>query len=290
MDEASTRLLRGKQIGSSKSLLDKYGCKSQYIPSITTDRQDYIMNLDIFFEIHQDLPREGPGRDKYTRKAFQMIPAMDRPCILDIGCGPGGPTLELARLSNGQVIGLDTHQPYLDKLKRKIEAEGLSARVKAVSCSMFEMKFPAGSFDIIWAEGSIYIIGFERGLKEWRKLLKPNGFMVVHDACWLRPDPPQEIYEYWKELYPGIRAIPENIERIPGCGYNVIGHFTLPEDAWWIEYYSPLEERIQTLRKKYSGNPQALAVLDNEQKEIDMYKKYYQWYGSVFFVMQKSSI
>jgi SAM-dependent methyltransferase len=245
------------------------------------------MNPDIFFEIHQDLPREGPGRDKYTRKAFQMLPEMDRPYILDIGCGPGGPTLELARLSNGQVIGLDTHQPYLDRLQGKIDEGGLSDRVKAVNRSMFEIDFPDESFDIIWGEGSIYIIGFEKGLKEWRRLLKPNGFMVVHEVCWLQPDPPQEIYEYWQELYPAIKSIPEYLELIPGCGYNLIGHFTLPEDAWWIEYYGPLEERLQMLRKKYPDNPQALSELDSEQKEIDMYRKYYTWYGSVFFVMQK---
>jgi len=245
------------------------------------------MNLDIFFEIHQDLPREGPGRDKYTRKAFQMLPEMDSPYIVDIGCGPGGQTLELTRLSNGHVIGLDTHQPYLDRLQRKIDEGGFSDRVKAVNCSMFEMKFPDESFDIIWAEGSIYIIGFERGLKEWRHLLKPNGFMAVHDVCWLRQDPPQEIYEYWKELYPAIKTIPEYLEKIPGCGYTLIGNFSLPEDAWWIEYYGPLEERIKMLRKKYHSNPQALRELDNEQKEIDMYKKYCEWYGSVFFIMQK---
>ena len=114
--------------------------------------------------------------------------------------------------------------------------------------------------------------------------------MVVHEMCWLRPNPPDEIYNYWKKLYPGIRTIPENIERIPECGYNLIGYFPLPEDAWWIEYYGPLEERVQMLRNKYRSNPQALRELDNEQKEIDMYKKYNRWYGSVFFVMQKSSI
>jgi SAM-dependent methyltransferase len=151
------------------------------------------------------------------------------------------------------------------------------------------MKFPAGSFDIIWGEGSIYIMGFERGLKEWRQLLKPNGFMVVHEVCWLQPDPPQEIYKYWKELYPAIKTIPDYLELIPGCGYKLIGHFTLPEDAWWIEYYGPLEERIQMLREKYADNLQALRELDGEQKEIDMYKKYYEWYGSVFFVMQKNN-
>ena len=245
------------------------------------------MTNDIFFEIHQDLPREGPGRDKYTRKALEMLPVLDKPRILDVGCGSGGPTLELARLSQGEIVGLDIHQPFLDRLTRKIEVAGLSDHVKAVNCYMFEMDFPDASFDIIWAEGSIFIIGFERGLKEWRRFLKPNGCLVVHEMTWLRPDPPQEIYDYWKEYYPGISTVEENLEQIPGYGYELIGHFTLPENAWWIEYYGPLEKRTQELRLKYIDDPKALVVLDKEQREIDMFKKYHKWYGSAFFVMQK---
>jgi SAM-dependent methyltransferase len=246
------------------------------------------MTADIFFELHHNLPREGAGRNRYTRQAFYMLPDMDKPRILDIGCGPGGQTMELARLTQGEVIGIDTHQPYLDQLTNKIKEAGLLYRVHAINCSMFDMKFPDESFDIIWAEGSIYIIGFERGLNEWQRLIKPKGFLAVHEMTWLRPDPPQEIYAYWKEFYPEIKTVAENMELILNSGYNLLGHFTLHEDAWWIEYYDPLEERINNLRKKYIDQPEALAVLDNEQREIDMYKKYYQWYGSVFFVMQKS--
>jgi len=246
------------------------------------------MTTDIFFEIHQDLPREGPGRNKYTRKAFKMLPKIDRPRILDIGCGPGGQTMELARLTQGEVIGIDIHQPYLDKMADKIKKEGLSGRVHNINCSMLDMNFPDESFDIIWSEGSIYIIGFEKGLREWYRFIKPKGFLVVHEMTWLRPDPPKEIYDYWKEFYPKIKTVPENLKLIPACGYKLIGYFTLPEDAWWIEYYNPLEIRIKKLRKKYIDDLEALAVLDNEQREIDMYKKYYKWYGSVFFVMQKS--
>jgi SAM-dependent methyltransferase len=245
------------------------------------------MTEDIFFEIHQGLPREGPGRNKYTRKAFRILPKMGKPRILDIGCGPGGPTMELARLGQGNVIGLDIHQPYLDELRRKIEEAGLSDRVRAVKGSMVEMDFPEESFDIIWAEGSIFIIGFKRGLKEWRRFLKSHGFLVVHEMTWLRVHPPQEIADYWKKVYPGIKTIPENLELIPGCGYRLIGYFPLPEDAWWDEYYNPLEKRIQKLRKKYTNNPKALAVLDNEHLEIDLFRKYSKWYGSVFYVMQK---
>jgi len=176
---------------------------------------------------------------------------LDRPRILDIGCGRGDPTLELARLSQGEIIGIDIHQPSLDSLARKIEGAGLSSRVKAVNCSMFDMDFPDESFDIIWAEGSIWIIGFERCLKEWRRFLKPNGFLAVHEMTWLRPNPPKEICDYWRGVYPGITTVPENLEQISGCGYDVIGHFTLPEDAWWIEYYGPLEKRIGASRKIY---------------------------------------
>jgi len=246
------------------------------------------MTTDIFFEIHHNLPREGAGRNQYTRKAFYMLPEIKQPRILDIGCGPGGQTMELARLTQGEVIGIDIHQPYLDQLTNKIKEADLVDRVHAINCSMFDMKFPDESFDIIWAEGSIYIMGFERGLTGWRRLIKPKGFLVVHEMTWLRPDPPQEIYVYWKEFYPEIKTVAENKELILKSGYTLLGQFTLPEDAWWIEYYNPLEKRINNLREKYIDDFKALAVLDNEQREIDMYKKYYQWYGSVFFVMQKS--
>ncbi len=243
---------------------------------------------DIFFEIHQGLPREGPGRNDYTRKAFEMLPHMDRPRILDIGCGPGGPTMELARISGGFVIGLDNHQPYLDVLGEKIEKAGLSDRVKAKNGSLFAMDIPEESFDILWSEGSIYIIGFERGLNEWRKYIKPHGFLVVHEMTWLKPDPPKEISDYWKKMYPGITTIPHNLEIIPRCGYDVLGHFPLPEEAWWEGYYHPLEERLNKLRAKYLNDPDALKICDTEQEEIDLYRKYSEWYGSVFYVMQRA--
>jgi len=242
---------------------------------------------DIFFELHEGLPRQNPGRDRYTRQAYQMLPEMDRPHILDIGCGSGSPTLELAKLSQGEVVGIDIHQPFLDELTRKAEKAGFASRVRAINCSMFDMDFPDESFDIIWAEGSIYIVGFEEGLKHWRRLLKKEGFLVIHEMVWLRPDPPQEVGDYWREFYPGIKTVAGNLEQVSRSGYHLIGCFALPEDAWWREYYGPLEKRIKKLRTKYVRNREALAVIDAEQREIDMYKKYYRWYGSAFFAMQK---
>lgn len=244
---------------------------------------------ELFFEIHRDLPREGPGRDRYTERAFRMLPPMEDPRILDIGCGPGSPTMALAKLGGGEVIGIDIHQQYLDQLQAKIDAADVGHRVRAVNCSMFEIDFDDRSFDIVWAEGSIFIIGFERGLCEWKRLIKPERFLVVHEVAWLRPDPPQEIVDFWLREYPAITTIDEKLRQIEKSGHHLIGHFPLPEDAWWHEYYDPLEERIDMLRAKYAEDAEVIAELDEHQLEIDMFRKYSRWYGSVFFVMQLTS-
>ena len=222
---------------------------------------------DLQVEINLDYFRE--RLIKYTRRAYQMLPKIENPHILDIGCGSGVPTIELAKLSDGEIIGIDINQSLLNKLKRRIEEEGLSNRVKTVKCSLFEIDFPDESFDIIWAEGVIRIIGFEKGLKEWRRLLKTNGFLVGHDE---------------------IKTVSNKLKKIPSCSYKLINHFLLPEGAHWTEYYRPLEIRIKKLYMKYKDNSEALRILRKHQNEIDMVKRNPKEHSSAFYIMRKSNM
>jgi ubiquinone/menaquinone biosynthesis C-methylase UbiE len=216
------------------------------------------------FQASKDRIRERLNR--FTRKAFGMLPKMDRPLILDVGCGSGVPTMELAEISNGQIIALDINQDLIDRLAVKIEKAGLSDRVKIICCSMSEMNFPQESFDVIWAEGSIGIIGFEAGLSGWRQFLKPKGFLVVHDE---RGDTNAKL---------GL---------IHSCGYDVVGYFELDEETWRDEYYSPLQKLIDEYRRSYAGDPQAVVALDREQQEIDVFGKDPARCCSVFFIMSR---
>jgi len=245
------------------------------------------MDWEIFFDIHKDLPRQGSGRDKYTQKAFEMIPTIKNPLILDIGCGPGLQTVELAKLTGGRIIAIDIHQPYLDQLKKLTEKEKLSDKIEIQNKSMFKMDFPKEYFDIIWAEGSIFIIGFEQGLREWKKFVKKNGYLAIHEMTWLKDNPPKEISDYWEKVYPAISNIEKNLEIIRKCNYKVVGYFPLPEDAWWELYYTPLEKRLQNMKTKYKNNSEALRMIKEEELEIDLFRKYNKWYGSVFYVIQK---
>jgi hypothetical protein len=67
-----------------------------------------------------------------------------------------------------------------------------------------------------------------------------------------------------------------------------VGHFVLPDFCWTENYFKPLEKRIVMLREKYEQHPEALAILDNEAWEIEIFNRYSSWYGYVFYVMQKA--
>jgi ubiquinone/menaquinone biosynthesis C-methylase UbiE len=204
---------------------------------------------------------------KYTERAFRMLPKLDKPRILDIGCGSGAPTMELARLGQGEVIGIDIDQPALDKLNRKIKESGFSNQVRAVNCSILDMSFPDESFDIIWSEGSIFVIGFERGIREWKHLLKTNGFMVIHDEK---------------------GNVQEKLEQISKCGYKLLGYFILSEDTWRTEYFGPLEKLVAKYQTSYADDPQKLEELNQARRELEMFKNYPERNNSVYFVIQKN--
>ena len=147
--------------------------------------------MDYFYELFEALPRCGPGDNKSTRHAFDFIPKLsNQPLILDIGCGPGVQTIELAKLSKGKIIAIDNHQAFLDKLMKKVRDEGLEENIILRNISMLDMDFDVDTFDIIWSEGALYIMGFQNGLSRCHQLLKNNGYLAVTELVYLSPSPP----------------------------------------------------------------------------------------------------
>jgi SAM-dependent methyltransferase len=245
------------------------------------------MNMEMFFEIHQDLPREGPGDSKSTRKAFSMLKDLPpKPHILDIGCGPGMQTMDLIELTKGTIVAIDNHQSYLNALNEKVMKAGLSNRVHVMNRDMFSLDFESKSFDVIWSEGAIYIIGFEKGIRAWKPFLNKGGYLVVSEISWLKLDAPEEIKNFWELNYPALQDIQGNFKIIKNTGCKIIGCFTLPESAWWNDYYSPLQKRLDLIQEKYKGHPKALEWVEIEQTEINLYQKYSDYYGYVFYIMQ----
>jgi ubiquinone/menaquinone biosynthesis C-methylase UbiE len=222
-----------------------------------------MSNINLY-DIEKDHIRE--NLNKYTKKAFELIPSYKTPKILDVGCGSGVPTIELVTISNGHVTGLDIDEKSLDLLKRKIKKMGLENKVSVIKDSILNMNFPEENFDIIWAEGSIFILGFENSIKKWRRFLTPGGFLVFHDEN---------------------RDKTKKLRLIQKYGYKLIGQFELAPTLWFREYFTPLEQLIQKFRRKHPDDIELNNELKKDQTEIDKCKSNPALTSSFFVILQK---
>jgi SAM-dependent methyltransferase len=188
---------------------------------------------------------------KYSRRAFRLLPPLTRPRLLDVGCGNGIPTLELARLSRGQVVALDRDPVLLEEVVRKAAQAGLSDRIAVVRASIPEMEFAPSSFDIVWAEGSIDAVGFRRGLEDWKVFLKPRGFLVVHDE---KGD------------------VDRKLSDISACDYQLIRWFVIDRAAWRRNYFAPLARLARDTKARCGREPEVARIVRQARREIDWFR------------------
>jgi len=242
---------------------------------------------DVFFDLHSGLPREGPGSRECTERALRLAGELpERPKVLDIACGPGRQSLDLAELlPAAEVLAVDNHAPFVAEANRRARARGLGGRVKAVTSDMTALALAPAGFDLVWCEGAAYIMGVANALRAWKPLLKPGGKLALSEAVWLRSDPPEPVRRMWAEGYPEMGDIAACRALVRDCGYRLLGDFALPERAWWDDYYRPMERRLAELERKYAGDPVAEAVLSADRAELELYRDYAAYYGYAFFVM-----
>ncbi len=247
----------------------------------------YHDTRSVFYQIFESLPRQGPGCAGATKNVFSLLPPLpDDAKILDVGCGSGTQTRDLAGLTTGTIMAVDNHQPFLDILNARSGEAGLQGRIWTVNASMAALPFEPGQFDLIWSEGAIFIVGFELGLSLWKPFLKKGGYMVVSDAAWFVPNPPQELMEWWEKKGYVPKTEDQLREQVDKAGLRLIAKYRLPEAGWWENYHVPMLARIDELRKTHGADPARAALLDSFVEEAKTYQKYKRYQGYTFFIMQ----
>jgi SAM-dependent methyltransferase len=252
------------------------------LKTVTQDRMAML-----FYEVFAGLPRQGPGDAASTLRALALVPGIGPETrVLDVGCGTGLQTRVLAQNSPARFVAIDNHPPFVQELNRHLQALGIADRLEARVGDMRCLDLPPGSFDLIWSEGAISIMGFEAGLREWRRLLVPGGHLAVTEVCWTKPDPPPDCAAFWAEEYPAIRDASTLLEVIGECEYETVGHFALPPSSWWNDYYGPLQRNITEFRARHPDDSDAQKLADQVQREIDVWHAYSEFYSYAFFVMR----
>ena len=180
---------------------------------------------------------------EHSRQAYRLLPPLEQPRILDIGCGQGQQTMELARLGGGEVIGIDIDKAALSRLQQRIDQEGLNDRITAIHVSLFDNGFDDHSFDVLWEEGVLHLLDASRSLSECRRLLRPDGYLVMHETI------------AWFE---SVR------EKLQESGFELFDRHMLPRQFWWTDYGAPLEERIRAYRETHGDASDSPELAEHE--------------------------
>lgn len=228
-----------------------------------------------FNEIFLNLIRLGPGSEPDTLRALSMVPdKLDN--ILEIGCGRGVATRLLASNTQAHVTALDNEPRYLNELC------GLRHRVNLCCASMRALPFACGVFDLIWSEGSAYIMGFNNALLSWKKYLRAGGYLVISEIVWLSNTPSESARNFWLKNYPAMLNVAQNKVLIKKAGYDLISNFEMSKEAWEL-YLVPLKKRVELLKSKLSHS----MAWQDLKREIDIHDTCLGEYGYQIFIIQK---
>ena len=204
---------------------------------------------------------------KFTREAFKKIPKLDNPKVLDLGCGSGTVTIELAALTNGEIIGIDIDQTLLEILNKRLKESNLIDRITTKNMDLLKNDFPDNYFDLIWEEGVVQIIGFKKSFVECHRILKSGGYLVLGQA---------------------IKGINRNLDLIKKSGFKLIDQTNWPESCWWTEYYEPLEKKIKEIREG-KEDPNIFQNVSAIESEIKMIKKNPNEFDCAHYILKKVS-
>lgn len=239
-------------------------------------------------EYFSSVKRQGPGSDEATRKAMATVGDMgENAVVADLGCGCGSQTLQLALGYKARIKVLDLFPLFIEKTMEKCREAGVADRVEGIVGDMNELPFEPESLDLIWSEGAIYNIGFERGMREWHNCLRHGGWIAVSEASWLSDLRPEEIEQFWNEAYPEIDTIYNKVEQMRKTGYRDISTFVLPDDCWTKNFYEPQVEAQRLFLERHPGNATAEGLVANQRHEAELFSRYHDYYGYVFYIGRK---
>jgi len=241
----------------------------------------------LFLDVFEPLPRQGPGSRACTARALALCGALPQSArVLDLGCGSGAQTLDLVELGAGVVVAVDLHRPSVERLRATVVERGLEHRIVPVVGDMARPCVRPASVDLVWSEGALYNVGLAAGLRIARDVLRPGGRLALTEAVWRVADPPDEVRAAFAD-YPAMGDASAAIAAIEAAGLALLGHFTLPAAAWWDDFYGPMSRRIDALRAEHAGDADALATLDALAQEPALRRRHGASYGYEFLVARK---
>lgn len=132
---------------------------------------------------HESVLRSHRRRTAANSAAFLLPHLLSDMTLLDVGCGPGTVTVDLAeRLTQGSVVGVDASDDVLESARGLADAHG-TTNISFEHANAYELPFADSSFDVVFAHQLLqHLSDPVAALREMKRVAKPGGFVAVRDA------------------------------------------------------------------------------------------------------------
>lgn len=130
---------------------------------------------------------------------------------VDLGCGIGGPLIEIARFTGARILGVNNNALQLERAARRCEAAGLDHLADWLHCDFMKIDAPDASFDAAYSiEGTCHAPDKAGVYSEVFRLLKPGGSLAVYECCMTdRFNPEDPVHQRLKAEIEYTGALPD---------------------------------------------------------------------------------
>ena len=120
--------------------------------------------------------------ENWKNLILEYAPEKEHLEVLDVGCGPGFFEIMLGKEGH-HVTGIDITENMIHEAKENVKAAGLSADLMTMDCH--NLNFPDETFDMVICRNITWTLDDpQKAYKEWLRVLKKGGRLLVSDACW----------------------------------------------------------------------------------------------------------
>ncbi len=189
-----------------------------------THEAEYHDNMVQMLELIWGEGYMAPGGPGNVARLFEGVETQGKR-VLDLGCGIGGPALEMARTHGAHVVGVDLEQPLVERAQRAAQSQGLADRCQFQAVTPGPLPFADQTFDVVVSSGAVTQTADTAALfADLFRILKPGGWFSCYE--WLRTDADySDDMRHWFELEGltyEMRTFDQYRELLAGAGFESV--------------------------------------------------------------------
>jgi ubiquinone/menaquinone biosynthesis C-methylase UbiE len=138
------------------------------------------------------------GGSRATRELIELCHVDEGKHVLDVGCGVGITTCNLARQHGCTVVGVDIREAMINRARERAGRLGVAHLIEFWVADVQDLPFEEALFDAVLSESVASMLeNKQRGICEYARVTKPGGYVGLNEMTWLKPSPPEELVDYY---------------------------------------------------------------------------------------------